>query len=149
MTAENGYIIREAGDHDASALASLISQMGYPASPEEMSGRVRTLSSLPQYRTFVAEIDGDVVGLVGAYMGYSLETSGIYGRVTALVVDEKWRGQRIGKLLIDKMETWLAQQGALMIVLTSSSHRKGSHEFYRRNGYRDTGIRFTKSLRHS
>lgn len=146
MVTVEEYIIREAQANDASAIASLITQLGYPASSEEMSRRVNTLSSMPQYMTFVAEVGGEVVGLVGAYMGHSLETSGIYGRLTALVVDERWRGQRIGKLLIDKMETWLAGQGALMVVLTSSSHRLGSHEFYRSNGYRDTGIRFTKRL---
>ena len=142
-----GYIIREAETHDASAIASLITQLGYPVSTEEMAGRVKILFSMPQYMTFVAEAGGDVVGLVGAYMGYSLEFSGMYGRLTALVVDEKCRGQRIGKLLIDKIETWLAEQGALLVVLTSSSHRKGSHEFYRHNGYKDTGISFTKRLR--
>lgn len=71
-----GYIIREAETHDASAIASLITQPGYPVSTEEMAGRVKILFSMPQYMTFVAEAGGDVVGLVGAYMGHSWSSQG-------------------------------------------------------------------------
>lgn len=150
MAAVKGcYIIREAEAGDAPAISSLYSQLGYPASAEEMAERIETLSSMQEYITFVAEVRGDVVGLVGAYTGYSLEFNGMYGRLTALVVDEKWRGRGIGKQLVDKIETSLAGQGIHLVVLTSSSHRKDSHEFYRHIGYLDTGIRFTKKLRHS
>jgi len=97
MSDKTGYIIREARTGDALALASLFSQLGFPASPEEMAGRIKTLASMPEYVTFVAETGGDVVGLVGAYMGYSLEFSGMYGRLTALVVDEAWRGRGSGR----------------------------------------------------
>ncbi len=146
MDAAKGYIIREAGAGDAQAVASLFSQLGYPASAEEMTGRIETLSSLQEYKTFVAEAQGEVIGLVGVYLGRSLEFTGMYGRLTALVVDEKWRGRGIGKMLIDRVESWLAGQGALLVVLTSSSRRKDSHGFYRHIGYMDTGLRFTKRL---
>jgi len=73
----------------------------------------------------------------------------MYGRLTALVVDEKWRGRGIGKLLIDRVEASLAGQGINLVVLTSSIFRKDSHEFYRHIGYLDTGIRFTKRLRNA
>ena len=134
MAAVKGCIIREAEAGDAPAISSLFSQLGYPASPQEMAGRIETLSSMDEYITYVAEAQGDVVGLVGAYTGYSLEFNGMYGRLTALVVDEKWRGRGIGKLLIDRVEASLAGQGINLVVLTSSIFRKDSHEFYRHIG---------------
>lgn len=138
--------IREARMADAAAITSLVAQLGYPSSSTEMSGRLRTLFSLPEYMIFVAEADGAVVGLVGAYMGYSLEFSGTYGRLIALIVDEQRRGSGIGHKLIAKIEGWLKDQGALLAVVTSSNHRTNSHRFYLNNGYLDTGVRFTKKL---
>jgi GNAT superfamily N-acetyltransferase len=146
MDAAKGCIIREAVAGDAQAVASLFSQLGYPASAEEMTGRIETLSLLKEYKTFVAEAQDEVIGLVGVYLGHSLEFTGMYGRLTALVVDEKLRGRGIGKMLIERVESWLAGQGALLVVLTSSSRRKESHDFYRHIGYIDTGLRFTKRL---
>jgi predicted N-acetyltransferase YhbS len=147
MSAVKGCIIRKAKAGDASSISSLFSQLGYPASAQEMAGRIRTVSSKQEYLVFVAESGSEIVGLICAYIGYSLEFTGKYGRLTALVVDEKWRGRGIGKLLMEKVESSLAKQGASLVVLTSSSYRKESHEFYRHIGYLDTGIRFTKKLR--
>ncbi|MFY9397420.1 MAG: GNAT family N-acetyltransferase [Desulfomonilia bacterium] len=146
MTAVKGCTIRKAHAGDAPAVSSLFSQLGYPATAEEMAGRIRTLSSKQEYLVFVAEVGSEIVGLICAYIGYSLEFTGKYGRLTALVVDEKWRGRGIGKMLMEKVESSLANHGASLVVLTSSSFRKESHEFYRHIGYLDTGIRFTKKL---
>jgi GNAT superfamily N-acetyltransferase len=111
-----------------------------------MTGRLKVLLSLPEYIIFVAEADGDIVGLVGAYMAYSLEFSGMYGRLITLIVDERHRGAGIGKQLIAEIESRLKREGALLAVVTSSSHREESHRFYEDNGYLNTGIRFTKKL---
>lgn len=138
--------IREAGLEDAAAIAALVSQLGYPSSSAEMTGRLKILFSLPEYVILVAEAHDAVVGLVGAYMGYSLEFSGMYGRLIALIVDEKWRGYGVGHKLIARIESWLKEQGALLAVVTSSRHRTESHRFYLNNGYLDTGVRFTKKL---
>lgn len=139
-------IIREAGTADAASIASLVTQLGYPSTPAEMTGRLKVLLSLPEYIIFVAEADGDIVGLVGAYMAYSLEFSGMYGRLITLIVDERHRGTGIGKQLIAEIENRLKREGALLAVVTSSSHREESHRFYEDNGYLNTGIRFTKKL---
>lgn len=138
--------VREAWLDDAASIASLVTQLGYPSTPKEMAGRLKILLSLPEYGIFVAEADGEIVGLVGAYMGYSLEFSGTYGRLTSLIVDEKHRGAGIGRQLIAKIEDWIRDQGALLTVVTSSNHRADSHRFYENNGYLNTGIRFTKKL---
>jgi len=131
---------------DATSIASLVTQLGYPSEPAEMAGRLKVLFSLPEYIIFVAEADGDIVGMVGAYMAYSLEFSGMYGRLTTLIVEESRRGAGIGKQLVEGIESWLKRQGAILCVVTSSSRRSDSHRFYENNGYLNTGIRFTKRL---
>ncbi len=138
--------IREAETTDAASIASLVTQLGYPSTPRDMAGRLRILLSLPEYRIFVAEAGGEIVGLVGAYMGYSLEFSGMYGRLITLIVNENHRGAGIGRRLIARIEDWIKDQGGLLAVVTSSNHRADSHRFYENKGYLNTGVRFTKKL---
>ena len=138
--------IREARPSDSPDIARLITQLGYPSSENEIGQRLAALSRLPEHGTFVAEWNGQVVGLVGAYMDYALEISGSYGRLMGLVVEERFRGRGIGKRLLEWIEGWLRERGATRLTLTSGNQRIEAHKFYRRLGYDETGLRFTKPL---
>ena len=138
--------IREARPADSPAIARLISQLGYPSTEEEISQRLAVLSRLPEHVTFVAEVDGQIVGLTGAYMDYALEISGSYGRLMGLVVEDRFRGRGIGKRLLEFVEGWLRDRGAARITLTSGKQRADAHRFYRNLGYEETGLRFAKKL---
>ena len=142
----NQIPIRKAELADAPDIAHLVSLLGYPVSPEEMEERLRVMFAHPEYVIFVAEGEQRVIGLVGAYTCYGLELSGRYGRLTGLVVDEKWRGRGIGRSLMDKIEGWLKEQGARALTLTSGKHRTEAHPFYEHLGYAETGLRFVKYL---
>jgi ribosomal protein S18 acetylase RimI-like enzyme len=131
---------------DSPALAKLVTQLGYPTSTAEMDERLRTLLGRPEYVHFVAESEGLVIGLVGAYPGVALEFSGAYGRLTGLVVDGGCRGSGVGKMLMERIEGWLRERGARMATLTSGKQRKSAHGFYRRLGCGETGLRFAKKL---
>jgi len=72
--------------------------------------------------------------------------TGRYGRLTGLVVDERWRGKGIGGSLMTRIEDWIRQQGSVIAVLASGSHYAEAHRFYRHLGYEETGIRFVKRL---
>lgn len=136
--------IRQAGQADAVDIARLVTQLGYPTSPAEMAERLESILRRPEYITFVAEISAQVVGMIGAYVGYAIEFTGVYGRLTGIVVEESFRGRGIGKLLMEKVEAWLQDQGVKMVILTSGKHRTETHEFYRALGYEETGLRFVK-----
>ncbi|WP_016875118.1 GNAT family N-acetyltransferase [Chlorogloeopsis fritschii PCC 9212] len=58
-------VIRTASLDDAPALAHLMSQLGYSTSADEMKERLKGILSTASYMTFVAEIRGEVVGMVG------------------------------------------------------------------------------------
>ena len=81
MVRAQDYLVREAGLADAPGIARLVTQLGYPASPEEMEGRLKTLLSQRDYRLFVAEISETQVGMVGGYVAYALEFTPPYGRL--------------------------------------------------------------------
>jgi GNAT superfamily N-acetyltransferase len=96
--------------------------------------------------TFVAEYRKEVVGVIGIGVNHYYEKNGVYGRLLALVVDEKWRRHGIGASLVIEGERWLKEGGVSSIIVNSGNHRSNAHRFYGGLGYKETGVRFVKSL---
>lgn len=138
--------LRAARMGDSIAIARLVTQLGYPTTPAEMEGRLKRLLSHPEYTTVVAETSNEVVGMVGAYVGHALEFDSRYGRLTGLIVDASWRRRGLGKALMKHIESWLREQGASSVTLTSGKQRLDAHRFYEAIGYDATGLRFLKRL---
>jgi GNAT superfamily N-acetyltransferase len=140
------FAIREATRDDAAQIADLMTTLGYPTTPGEMGERLSTIGRDSNHRTLVAHLDVTVVGLAGVGVAPFYERNGTYGRLLALVVDERYRGAGIGQRLVEAAEGWLRSRGATTIVVNSGHHRDGAHRFYERLGYSSTGIRFVKEL---
>jgi GNAT superfamily N-acetyltransferase len=138
--------IRAANLDDAKAIAHLMAQLGYATSANEMKERLTIIFSTLSYVTFVAEMQGEVVGIVGIGIGYYYEKNGVYGRLLALAIDEKHRRQGIGASLVERAEDWLRKHQVTSIVVNSSKHRSEAHCFYKQLGYEETGLRFVKAL---
>jgi GNAT superfamily N-acetyltransferase len=138
--------IRNACLDDSSAIARLISQLGYPTSSDEMKGRLAGILSDSDYETLIAEVRKDAVGVIGVGVSRYYERDGVYGRLLALVVDESWRGQGVGACLVAQAERWLKERGVTSVVVNSGKHRDAAHRFYRQLGYEETGVRLVKSL---
>lgn len=139
--------LRQAGEDDASALAGLMSQLGYPTTPVEMAERLAPILAEPDYRTLVADVSGSgVVGMVGVRRSHFYERNGTYGQIVALVVDQAWRGKQIGTALVAAAERWLQGQGTTVVLVNSGLARTEAHRFYQRQGYEATGVRFVKDL---
>jgi GNAT superfamily N-acetyltransferase len=131
---------------DCDSLALLMSQLGYPTTPAQMAERLEAVQENSEYGSFVGEMGGRVVGMIGLRVGHLYELSGAYGQIMVLVVAEDMRNRGIGKLLIEAGEDWLKSQGAGFVMLTSARTRPDAHRFYERLGYQSTGIRLTKTL---
>jgi GNAT superfamily N-acetyltransferase len=138
--------IRPAETTDSPAITRLVAQLGYPAAEAEIASRLAPILAHPDYAMWVAEVAGCVVGVTGVFIHRALEYDGYYGRLLGLVVDEQYRGQGIGKRLLDQAERWLRERGVNKLTLTSGKQRAEAHKFYRRLGYAETGFRFGKNL---
>ena len=139
-------IIRPAVLSDSAVIARLITQLGYPSTEAEMHDRMEAISADADHMTFVAEREGQVLGVIGVRVGIHYERSGRYGQILVLVTDETARSLGIGALLVAEGEQWLSEMGARVVVVTSGNHRVGAHKFYTRLGYDPTGQRFFKNL---
>jgi N-acetylglutamate synthase-like GNAT family acetyltransferase len=138
--------IRDAKRSDSPVVAALLDQLGYPASPGEVERRLERLRSTGADRIFVAELEGQVVGLAGLHVSASIEYDRDAGKVSAIVVDEKWRRRGVGEALLTAVEAEARARGCVLLFLTTAERRTDAHAFYRRVGLEETGRRFAKPL---
>lgn len=138
-------VIRRASSKDINDLTSLMEQLGYPTSVEQM--RVR-FEETPNHYTLVAEYDGKVVGMIGFHTGVLYNSDGIYARVIAFVVDSNYRNKGIGRRLLSEAEKYAKNLDADGIGLNSGNRaeRENAHQFYKKMGYCVKSTGFVKRL---
>ena len=141
----SGLRIRPCAEADAADIARLLGELGYEATPEQALARLRA-SVAARARVTAAEVEGRVVGLSVGKLSCTLTRDEPVARLALLVVDEAHRGRGIGRQLVRAFETWAVEQGAVHASLTSALRRVEAHEFYRRCGWSQTGVRFGRDL---
>jgi GNAT superfamily N-acetyltransferase len=139
---------RNMAEDDARAVARLCTELGYPASEDQVRRRFRALGGAEDRELLVAHSDvGDVVGWVHAHVSRLLHTDPV-AEILGLVVDEARRGKGIGRLLMAEAERWAAKKGCGEARLRSNVFRQDAHRFYEGIGYevRATSLVFHKAL---
>ena len=137
--------IRSALPDDAPALSVLLAQLGYPTAPELVLQRLHSLTAAGE-TVLVAERDGNVLGLLTVHVTPVLHRPTPVGRLTALVVADRARGQGVGRALVRHAEELLAEHGCALVEVTSNRKRAEAHAFYEHLDYELTSYRFKKSL---
>lgn len=128
-------LIRPALPTDAAEIARLAAELGYPATPEEMTSRLSALLPRPEHFIAVASRDDiHLLGWIAAEHRLPLE----YGErveLVGLVVDGTARRGGVGKALVAAAEKWSAGRGQRTIYVRSNATRLESHPFYEGLGY--------------
>src|SRR5207302_4103144 len=137
-------IVREARAADTGALALLLSELGYPVTPEVLSSRLQKMPSA--HCTFIAELEGAVAGFVGCSALDIYESDIPVCWVMALSVSERFRRRGIGRALLSRVEQWCADAGLRDIRVHSGEQRRAAHALYEACGFEHAGRRFKKSL---
>ena len=140
--------IRRANSDDISDLTSLMNQLGYPSTVNQMRIRFNKIEETSNHYTLVANYDRKVVGMIGFHTGVLYNKDSIYARVIASVVDSNDRNRGIGRSLLADAEKYAKGLGAEGIVLNSGnrSERDDAHRFYIK-GYAAKSTGFVKSLK--
>ncbi len=128
-------VIRPAAPADATGLAALAGQLGYPTTAEQGAQRLRSILSQPTHQVFVAEVDGQLAGWVHAYLR-DLLVSERHAHIGGLVVSAEHRSRGVGRRLMGAIEAWGAAMGAQFIDLRSNVVRRDAHRFYQSLGYK-------------
>lgn len=138
--------LRPAQVGDASDVAWLFGDLGYPCTPAEAAERIATVLADPRQHLILAERDGRSCGLVAMQTIYSVATGADLARVTALVVAPDCHRRGIGRRMLREIEAIARRCGAARIEVTSGPDRKHAHAFYSGCGYSDRSMRFVKLL---
>ncbi|GAB3190723.1 GNAT family N-acetyltransferase [Nesterenkonia suensis] len=105
------------------------------------------VAASPNDELIVAEIDGDVVGVMQLTFIPGIARHGITRlHVEAVRVDRSLRGQRIGEQMVRYAEERGLTRGCGLAQLTSDAVREDAHRFYERIGYTPSHVGFKKPL---
>lgn len=140
------FSIRFARMSDVPELARLFSELGYDIPSGTLAERLSAFQGAGE-QALVAADDSSPTRLLGVatlHVTPVLHRAGPVGRVTALVVDASLRGCGIGRVLMEAAERWTAEQGCVLIEVTSNQRRADAHAFYERLGYERTSFRFAR-----
>jgi GNAT superfamily N-acetyltransferase len=128
-----GTAVREALQSDGERISALASQLGYAVSPDHVRVRLREIDSRRTVLVAVVPRAG-VVGWIGVSQAQTL-TSVNRADVEGLVVEDEYRGNGIGEMLLRAAERWAQQRGCTSMRVLSNIVRDRAHRFYERLGY--------------
>jgi ribosomal protein S18 acetylase RimI-like enzyme len=130
-------VLRRAREEDATAVADLAGQLGYPTRPEEAAARLRDLAGRSDEAVFVAEEEGTVTGWIQVSGARRVESEP-FAEVTGLVVDAGRRSRGTGEALVDAAAAWAAERAYATLRVRSNTVRVRTHAFYERLGFSRT-----------
>ncbi len=136
----NNYHIRQAQQADASAIFSLIQELAhYEKLSHQVTGTPETLAEhlfgIPAYaEAIVAEAQGQLIGFALFFKNYStfLTKPGLY--LEDLYVQDAYRGQGIGKALIQAVAQIAQERGYGRLEWTVLDWNETAISFYQKMG---------------
>lgn len=133
---QSSLTIRRAALTDVQRLTALSEVLGYPVDAGALANRLARLLARDESVVFVAVApSGEVVGWIHALELELLEVER-HCEIAGLVVDAAYRGQGVGRQLVEAAERWAAARGHGEMSVRSNVVRIESHPFYERMGYR-------------
>ena len=132
-----GFQVRVAGMADASEIARLCTQLGYPVTPEQMTSRLGVVITAGDRQVFVVADGAKLLGWIGIELRTTLET-GRKAEIVGLVVDAGLRRGGVGKTLVRAAEDWVRGHGLDALMVRSNTARIESHPFYEGMGFNRT-----------
>lgn len=142
------FEIRRMTEEDAPAVDELVHQLGYPSDPGKTETAIRAVLGTEVADAFVAVgPEGNVIGWAHVFIVPFIE-SGPNAELGGLVVDEKHRGSGAGRALVERVEAWARERGAVEVSLRTNIVRDGAHKFYKHLGFevQKTQHKFRKKL---
>jgi len=130
-------IIRQIATDDAPAIVTLCHQLGYKLSVEQTLKNIKAVLENISNDAFVAVHENEIMGWIGVAYAIQIETPA-FCEIRGLVVNEQYRRQGIGKMLIAKAKQWGQAQGSNKLRLRCNTKRAEAHLFYQNLGFKET-----------
>jgi ribosomal protein S18 acetylase RimI-like enzyme len=141
----HNFDIRPAELRDVEDMAGLLAELfaieaDFDFDREKQAAGLRLLVDSAKDCVLVAEAAGRVVGMVSGQTVISTAEGAPVGWVEDLVVAESWRGQGVGRALLERVEDWAEARGVTRLQLLADGNNAPALEFYRRQGWAGTAL---------
>ena len=139
-------VVREASEADLEAVVGLVRELAGTLGDQEgidpsgVRERLPEVLSDPRSRIFVAELDGEVVGLVHVCLRRSLLHRGPSGIVEELIVSKRHRDRGVGKRLLSAAIEWCRERGCAEVEVSTGWGNAAGLALYRGLGFTERGI---------
>ncbi|MEX1072309.1 MAG: GNAT family N-acetyltransferase [Chloroflexota bacterium] len=132
---------------DATALAGLAGELGYPTDPEALLGRLAAVHPTDAAVIVAADATDRPIGWCQVELHRTL-VEPLSALIVGLVIGEGYRSARIGAQLLAAAEEWARARGCARVLVATRITRERAHRFYAREGYEmtKTSYFFAKSL---
>lgn len=134
--------IRDAGAEDARVIVKLVKALaetdGFDSPIDE--AYVRYYLSQGRHFALLADVHGEIAGLLAYLMKADLYHAGDTCYITELVVLEPYRAHGIGSALLEALLRRLEGQGAVEVSVTTMPDNQGAIRFYKQHGLVDEAV---------
>ena len=139
-------VIRPARIEDITAMAGLLALL-FAVEEDFLADKEKQLAGLEMFFKhkegrclIVAEHQQQVIGMCSAQLLISTAAGGWKALVEDVVVAEQFRGQGVGKKLLDELAGWAEQQGVIRMDLLADRNNSAALDFYERLQWRSTNL---------
>jgi GNAT superfamily N-acetyltransferase len=145
--------IRAASEADLPSILALYVEVeddGRVLSIEEARSIFARMRNYPDYKVYLAVLDGSIVGTFALLIMDNLAHMGApSGVVEDVMVHRDWRGKGIGKQMMQFAMDRCRERGCYKLALSSNLKREAAHRFYDRLGFQRHGYSFVAELNSS
>ncbi len=141
----NNYTIRKATADDIDRMAGLLHEL-FSIEKDfalDKDKQIRGLTILLRCSTaalWVAEQDGEVIGMISAQMNISTAEGAFSALLEDLIVTETRRKQGIGTKLLQTAVSWAEFKGAKRVQLLADKRNQPAIDFYKKEGWNLTNM---------
>jgi ribosomal protein S18 acetylase RimI-like enzyme len=138
--------IRSARESDADNIATLLSQLRHPSTPDHIRRQLERIGPDSKDFVLVASSRGAVIGVIALQIIPQFHQEPPLARIIDLCVMDGHRGRHIGRQLFQEVERIARQECCVKLEVTASNDRLGAHRFYASNGMEQTHRYFGEDL---
>lgn len=138
--------VRSATVEDATAIAPLLAELGYPATAEEVRSRLARTVGDASTGALVAELDGGPAAVIAYQLIQHLERPRPTCRITTLVTDPGQRRRGAAAALVEAVEAIARETGCERLEVTTRPHREDALAFYLGAGFEERPRRLVRPV---
>lgn len=138
--------VRPANPEDATAIAPLLAELGYPVEAEELRRRLERIGGGEATGALLAEAEDGPAALIAYQLIEHLERPAPTCRITALVTAREQRRRGAAAALLAALERLARERGCDRLEVTTRPQREDALAFYLGTGFEERPRRLVRSV---